>query len=712
MKRMKKIASILLAMVMVLGMSLTAFAAGDYTITIDKNDKDAKDHIYDAYQIFAGDLAENPEYTEGGAQPQYILSNIQWGSGIKNATEDKVAGLLAALQGDDTIGSKFKDITAGDPKAATKVAEVIKGFDSSNANSVKDIDIFAKIVLKNLTSIPAGSSTAGGETITGLAAGYYMVKDRDDQLGNADTNASYTRLLLQVVGNSTVHVKSEVPSGKKEIFYQGTDAYHNVDGVFVPNVNAEYDERLNGSNYASMGDDVVFQITSSVPNYNGYDYYYFIMNDTMSSGLTFNPESVKVVVGRTFNDDGTVKEPGRELKKGELGTDGNVVSGDDGEYYLYTDPTVTGGATFKIAFKDIMETVTAGDVTTQRYPIGDSIIVTYTATVNENAIIGSEGNENAWSLDYSRNPNSEDKYGRDENNKHPGMPENDNTDVLGKTPESKTLTFLTELDITKYANGTNLETVGNHILGGAEFTLTGTSYRSIVSSGTKYVIAEDGNYYKLLDGSYTTEEPKVDSYVEAGTGTAETKKGYLYDAAKNIYYVPADVKEYEGKTLYKLVAGSASLYADTQVKYREEEVTETTVVETPVSIRLTTNEITGKISFIGLGEGTYTLTETVTPAGYNTIDPISFTITCELPKKVETGDETCKWTITGWPTTESGESGVVNNGGIFAADIINKSGSLLPSTGGIGTTIFYVVGGILVIGAGILLVAKKRMSNR
>ncbi len=711
MKRMKKIASILLAMVMVLGMSLTAFAAGDYTITIDKNDKDAKDHIYDAYQIFAGDLADNPEYTEGGTQPQYILSNIQWGSGIKNESEDKVAGLLAALQGDATIGSKFVGITAEDPKAATKVAEVIKTFDSSDANSVKDIDIFAKIVLKNLTSTAAGSSAAGGTVINNLEAGYYMVKDSDDQLGNADMNASYTRLLLQVVGNSTVHVKSEVPSGKKEIFYQGTDAYHN-NGTFVPNTDLDFNDRLNGSNYASMGDDVVFQITSSVPNYNGYDYYYFIMNDTMSSGLTFNPDSVEVVVGRTFNADGTVDNQGRVLEKGELGTDGNVVSGDDGEYYLYTDPAVTGGATFKIAFKDIMETVGEDDAKTQRYPIGASIIVTYTATVNENAIIGSEGNENAWSLDYSRNPNSEDKFGRDENNKHPGMPENDNTDVLGKTPESKTLTFLTELDITKYANGTNLETVGNHILGGAEFTLTGTSYRSIVSSGTKYVIAEDGNYYKLLDGSYTTEEPKKDSYVEAGTGTAETKKGYLYDATKNIYYVPADVKEYEGKTLYKLVAGSASLYADTKVKYSEEEVTETTVVETPVSIRLTTNEITGKISFVGLGEGTYTLTETVTPAGYNTIDPISFTITCELPEEVKTGDETCKWTITGWPTTESGESGVVNNGGIFAADIINKSGSLLPSTGGIGTTIFYVVGGILVIGAGILLVAKKRMSNR
>lgn len=711
MKRMKKIASILLAMVMVLGMGLTAFAAGDYTITIDKNDKDAKDHVYDAYQIFAGDLADNPDYEEDNTKPKYILSNIQWGSGIKNDTEDKVADLLAALQADATIGSRFAGITADDPKAATKVAEVIKTFDSSDANSVKDIDIFAKIVLKNLTSTAAGSSEAGGTVINNLEAGYYMVKDRDDQLGDTDTNASYTRLLLQVVGNSTVHVKSEVPSGKKEIFYQGTDAYHN-NGTFVPNPNVDFDDRLNGSNYASMGDDVVFQITSSVPNYNGYDYYYFIMNDTMSSGLTFNPDSVKVVVGRTFNDDGTVNEQGRELEKGELDAEGNVVSGDDGEYYLYTDSTVTGGATFKIAFKDIMETVTENGATTQRYPIGASIIVTYTATVNENAIIGSEGNENAWSLDYSRNPNSEDEYGRDENNKHPGMPENDDTDVLGKTPEHKTLTFLTELDITKYANGVDLDEVGNHILGGAEFTLTGTSYRSIVSSGTKYVIAENGNYYKLLDGSYTTEEPKDDEYVEAGTGTSETKKGYLYDAEKKIYYVPADVKDYNGKTLYKLVAGSASLYADTKVKYSEEEVTETTVVETPISIRLTTNEITGKISFVGLGEGTYTLTETVTPAGYNTIDPISFTITCKLPEKVETGDETCTWTITGWPTTEDGESGVVNNGGIFAADIINKSGSLLPSTGGIGTTIFYVVGGILVIGAGILLVAKKRMSNR
>ena len=61
--------------------------------------------------------------------------------------------------------------------------------------------------------------------------------------------------------------------------------------------------------------------------------------------------------------------------------------------------------------------------------------------------------------------------------------------------------------------------------------------------------------------------------------------------------------------------------------------------------------------------------------------------------------------------TWNGES--VNGGdtGIFAQDVINQSGSLLPSTGGIGTTIFYVLGGILVVGACVLLVVRKRMSK-
>ena len=120
---------------------------------------------------------------------------------------------------------------------------------------------------------------------------------------------------------------------------------------------------------------------------------------------------------------------------------------------------------------------------------------------------------------------------------------------------------------------------------------------------------------------------------------------------------------------------------------------------------MTTGE-DGKISFKDLGAGTYTLTETVTPEGFNTLEPIDIVISFRGPEVVNTGDEPGFWAMT-W----NGESIEGGETGIFAQDVINNSGSLLPSTGGIGTTIFYVVGAILVIGAGVMLVVKKRMSR-
>ena len=105
----------------------------------------------------------------------------------------------------------------------------------------------------------------------------------------------------------------------------------------------------------------------------------------------------------------------------------------------------------------------------------------------------------------------------------------------------------------------------------------------------------------------------------------------------------------------------------------------------------------GTVTFKGLGAGEYTLTETKTLPGYNTIDPITFTINFDATTK--------KFASTN-PSIK------VEADNTLGTEIINQGGALLPSTGGIGTTIFYVVGGILVIGAGILLVAKKRMSNR
>lgn len=110
-------------------------------------------------------------------------------------------------------------------------------------------------------------------------------------------------------------------------------------------------------------------------------------------------------------------------------------------------------------------------------------------------------------------------------------------------------------------------------------------------------------------------------------------------------------------------------------------------------------------TFTGLDDGEYRLTETVTPAGYNTIEPITFTVTATHDT---TADAPTLTELNGVKTT--GEITFTSNTaeGSLTANVVNKSGSLLPSTGGIGTTIFYVIGAVLMIGAGVLLISRKR----
>ena len=102
-----------------------------------------------------------------------------------------------------------------------------------------------------------------------------------------------------------------------------------------------------------------------------------------------------------------------------------------------------------------------------------------------------------------------------------------------------------------------------------------------------------------------------------------------------------------------------------------------------------TTDATGKFTIKGLDADTYYLTETAAPAGYNKLaDPVTIFI---------------------------GEDGVVNAtddnpNRVTEVKVLNQSGTELPYTGGMGTTVFYVVGGILVVGAIVLLVARKRMT--
>lgn len=121
-----------------------------------------------------------------------------------------------------------------------------------------------------------------------------------------------------------------------------------------------------------------------------------------------------------------------------------------------------------------------------------------------------------------------------------------------------------------------------------------------------------------------------------------------------------------------------------------------------------------QFTFKGLDDGEYTLTETVTPDGYNTIDPITFTVTAthgtEWDGKGVRGNFITALTGNAAPgeITFTPDKGT----GALTTNVINKSGTVLPSTGGMGTTVFYVVGGGLMAVAVVLLVTKKRMENK
>ncbi len=117
-------------------------------------------------------------------------------------------------------------------------------------------------------------------------------------------------------------------------------------------------------------------------------------------------------------------------------------------------------------------------------------------------------------------------------------------------------------------------------------------------------------------------------------------------------------------------------------------------------------------TFEGLDDGNYRLTETETPDGYNSIDPIEFTVTADHDIVWETQIRTkVLSSLSGNVTTGEIKFTADAAAGSLSSDVENKAGVVLPETGGIGTTIFYIIGGLLVAAAVILLVTKKRMSS-
>ena len=154
MKRIKTLTAILLSLTMVMLLAVPAFAAGAYSITI-QNDKEG--HTYEAYQIFAGDVASDE--AQGGNAEGPILSNITWGNGVNGAE------LLAALKAADA--EKYGECTTA--------ADVAEALGAENATAA-DAAAFAEIAALHLTNVEetATAPVGGNYVIDNLAAGYYL----------------------------------------------------------------------------------------------------------------------------------------------------------------------------------------------------------------------------------------------------------------------------------------------------------------------------------------------------------------------------------------------------------------------------------------------------------------------------------------------------------------------------------------------------------
>lgn len=398
----------------------------------------------------------------------------------------------------------------------------------------------------------------------------------------------------------------------------------------------EGEKRLDVSE-AFIGEVVTYEIVGTLPNnIDYYDTYYYVFTDTLSKGMTYNADA-RITVD---------------------GVDVTAYFYKNASAYTGTGNKYEGGTSIVVGIEDLLalELLENLNVDINEHT---KVVLTYTATLNEKAVVGGfEGNPNKVVLEYDNNPNNDGNGATNPPSENPDEPTP--PDVSGKTPEDEVTTFTTELTIQKVDGA-------GKVLTGAEFNLTSdTNVKMNIVTKYKFTENADGEYWKLKDGSYTRTAPMVDN--------PET----------------SDVNE-----------DTTSVYASTTIKY----IVTSEVTVTPVNPAAAYNvtaavDENGLVSFTGLGAGTYTLSETKTPAGYNTMDDITFTVNFGYDNEQQRYE---------FSTSDRRFAQDVDN--TLSVEIENVAGSTLPSTGGAGTTMLYVIGSILFVGAAVLLITKKRMAN-
>lgn len=250
-------------------------------------------------------------------------------------------------------------------------------------------------------------------TFTNLDYGYYVVAVPGATV--ADTNSQYAALVRVHSTSVDAEIKGALPTVDKKVQVNGTSK---------------------DATDAKIGDTLTFTLTSTIPDMSAYNTYTFNFKDTLSKGLTFGQvTSVKV---------------------------GDTTLTKDTDYTVTTAPADSGKTLLTVAMKDFK--------TKQQANAGKKITVTYTATLNKDAVVGGAGNVNSATIQYSNNPS---------------------TNGTGESEPSKVRVFTYGFTVDKYT-GKNYDDTATR-LAGAEFTLahkggTAISFVKVADSATQNAV--------------------------------------------------------------------------------------------------------------------------------------------------------------------------------------------------------------------------------
>ena len=414
---------------------------------------------------------------------------------------------------------------------------------------------WAQTQAKNITADKTATVSAGATngnytaTFTGLDYGYYVVAVPGATLAN--TSGQYATLVSVDSTNVNANIKGSLPTVDKKVQVNGNGA---------------------DTADAKIGDTLTFTLTSTIPDMSAYDTYTFNFKDTLSKGLTYGDITSVTVEG----------------------VDAPLVK--DTDYTVTTTPAAAGNTLLTVGMTDFKNK--------QQTNAGKKITVTYTATLNENAVVGGAGNVNSATIQYSNDPSSTG---------------------TGESEPDKVRVFTYGFTVDKYT-GDNYNDAATR-LAGVEFTLTAKGDTSAI----KFV------------------------QVNAGSATEDA----VYRVAK------------AGET-----AGT------------------TTTITTPAN---------GKVVFQGLKNGEYTLTETKAPAGYN---KLASAIGVKVNGSND-GTDTTNATVNITYNNDNNDTTYDQTASNGVIPVQNKSGAILPGTGGMGTIAFTVIG-VLVIALGVAWTLKRK----